>query len=209
MHWEWIVPVIAVVLWILSSVIRTPEEPPRDLRKRRMPGGPQRPPAPQPGQPPTEVDRFLEEINALRRRAAAEEQRPGEPRESQSPPPVAPPRPMRPIEERRPVVKRPPRPRPTAPPPSRPVVLAPSPVMSPPPLAGAQVALAVEVLDVLPASQASIPAIPIVAGIAKDSPAVTQLLSLLRNPATLQTAVLLQEVLGQPRCHRQRRSSRR
>jgi hypothetical protein len=197
MHWEWIVPVIAVVLWILSSVIRTPEEAPRDLRKRRMPGGPQRPPAPQPGKPPTEVDRFLEEINNLRRRAAAEEQRPGE----------APQRPLRPAEERRPVAKRPPRPRPTAPPPGRPVVMMPpSSVVPPPPPAGATVALAVEVLDVLPAAPASAPPIPIVAGIAKDSPAVTQLLSLLRTPATLQTAVLLQEVLGKPRCHRSRRT---
>jgi hypothetical protein len=35
-----------------------------------------------------------------------------------------------------------------------------------------------------------------------SSPAIAQLHSLLRNPQTMQTAVLLREVLGPPRCRR-------
>lgn len=196
MHWEWVVPVIAVVLWILSSVIRSPEEPPRDLRRRRLPnnrpaqGG-------EPARPSSEVERFLEEINRLRRRAAdgqkpADETREEEPRAEPSPRPEPPPRPQPPSLPRRP------RRTPAVVVPPRRAVAQPPP---PPP------AQAVPVLDVLEVIAA--PATPMAKAAQRipapaASPAVAQLRTLLASPQNLQTAVLLHEVLGPPRCRRRR-----
>ncbi|MBY0525249.1 MAG: hypothetical protein K2R98_17715 [Gemmataceae bacterium] len=208
MQWEWVVPVIAVVLWIISSVIRAPEEPPRDVRRRRLPMGEQ--PA-EPAKPPSEVDRFLEEINKLRQRAAEEPKTviPANPEPPKRPrPPDAPrpiprrPRPIDPPPPRRPMVE-------TLPPKvvvERPVgTLAPA-VPLPPPPVPVVVAPVIEVVAAVPASarsgQRSPPAgAPSIGA----SVPITQLLALLHSPKAAQAAILLNEVLGPPRSRRHRK----
>jgi hypothetical protein len=188
MHWEWIVPVIALALWIISSLVKTAE----DRSKQAGPGEPLPPDSPP--RPLSEVDRFLEEINRMRRRQDEEQRQetPPQRREPLATPPspvvvrqveptTAPnfekpvvveekPRPRTIIRHRRP------EPRPTQFKPSAPVPAAP-PLPPPPP-------------SVPPARP--------------YSPAVAQLQALLRSTQSLQTAILLQEVLGPPKCRRRR-----
>src|SRR5438270_7083007 len=73
MQWQaWIVPVIALGVWILSHLLRGNEQdkkaPPLDRQKGKGPGGRQK-------EPLTDLDRFLREVN--RRRQNAEERRTG------------------------------------------------------------------------------------------------------------------------------------
>src|SRR5438552_1813882 len=71
MHWEWLVPVIFLIVWIVSSLIQGAErERARNNRPRSLPGG-DRPSGDRPSRrPPTDIDRFLEEVNRRRRQAA-------------------------------------------------------------------------------------------------------------------------------------------
>jgi hypothetical protein len=196
MHWEWVVPVIAVVLWILSSVIRAPEEPPRNLPRRRLPDGR---PAGEPARPSSEVERFLEEINRLRKRAS-EEQKTAEAREEEpraEPPPR--PRPEPPPTPRR-IPRRPPT---VVAPPRRVVVETPPTPVAPPPSVALPVVEGLEIIGVASPLSAAKPAQRLAAPAV--APAVAQLRALLTSPQNLQTAVLLQEVLGQPRCRRRHR----
>jgi hypothetical protein len=165
----WIVPIIAIAVWILSSLIRPEEKAQRNpLRPRRWPnedrGG-----MDQPSRPVSEVDRFLEEINKLRKKA--EEERPAEVVEVPRP---APPRLQRP----KPVVE----------------VVLPASIPTLPPVV-------VEVLEVLPVAVP--PAAPVVQMPAsRPSPAVSQVRAMLRTPQAVRTAILLQAVLGPPRCRK-------
>jgi hypothetical protein len=179
MHWEVLIVVIAFAVGLLSWIFGKAEQP----QARRRPPGMD---GPAPGnRPQTEIERFLEEISRMKRRAA-EEQRGGAtediPRPASRPVPV--PRPKR--------VERMPRPAPSLPPRERPaaIVAAPPPVPAPPPLEGVGVA-AVEP----PSSRA-----PQVMIRSRTTPAAAQLGSLLRSPQALQAAVLLHEILGPPRC---------
>jgi hypothetical protein len=195
-NWMWIVLLIPVVIWILSTVIR-PEEPPR----RRFPPRDDERAEPRRGRPPGEVERFLEEINRLRRRTGEEQQRPPET------PPARPEIP-RPVPRR---VVRPtaaaPRPRPQ--PVSRAVPLETqlgnipvpaSPSRPPAPVVPARGAA--PVLDVIPVSRA--PALASIAlPVPEGSPAAA-IQGLFRNPQTLAAAIILHEVLGPPRCKRRR-----
>lgn len=62
----WIVPLIAIVVWILSNLVR-PTEPPKSnpSRPRRMPG---QPGSGRPSRPSAEVDRVLQEIENSRKK---------------------------------------------------------------------------------------------------------------------------------------------
>jgi hypothetical protein len=198
MQWQVLVPIIVIAIFILINVFRTNEEQPRETRRRPM-GGP-RPPR-GPDQLPSEVERFLEEIERMKRRAVDEKPRAvvEEPRPEPAPVPV-------------PRVDRPQRPR-TAPPPrrtrpgplrERPIDVVPVPVLPPP--------LPPVVVEAVPLSQpvgAVGFAVQPVGAVspAKAAPPVQQLRELMRTPKTLQTAVLLQEVLGPPRCRAARHSS--
>src|SRR5579864_3093234 len=105
---KWVIPLIAVAVWILSNLAKNREEP---RRQRTAP-----PPRPEDGmgpvrrRTPVEVDRFLEEV---RRRREAAEAKLKKPQEESAPVPLAQPVPM-PLESRLPRV------RPVPPPPSRP-----------------------------------------------------------------------------------------
>lgn len=175
----WIIPVIAIAVWILSNLIRPEEKPKRELfppRRFPLPG------MDQPPRPTSEVDRFLEEINRLRKKS--EEARQSE--EMEEPQAAPPPPPPRPVERPRPV------------PPVIEVVLPasiPTIRMAPAP---------VEVLDVLPAMPLPPPPPIIPVPIRRGSPAVAQLQAMLQSPQSLRTAMLLQTVLEPPRCRKRR-----
>jgi hypothetical protein len=207
MGWEvLIVPLLALVVWILGTLMRQDEDP-RVRQRQRRPGmegpfGPGR-------QPVSDLDRFLTE--ARRRRELAEKGLPVPPPPAPAPPPRRPPTPA-------------PRPRPTGPTPSRSaapppprrqrdepmtVVKAPAPrparqdqpkgpipVLLPVP----QAEVAVEVVSAMRVPVAApepTPAAPV-------SPAVAQVLVLLRSPQSAATAFVLREILGPPLCLRRR-----
>jgi hypothetical protein len=173
MNWEiLVVPVIVLVVWILTHVIRPPDElPAKDARQEPEDGEP----APRLA---SEVDRFLEEINRMRRKAA----------EEQGLPPPAP-RPSPPREEVHtaqkteviPVLEpaRPARPRPRR--------------AAPAPVRPAQPAL------VLPAKAP--PPVPVPPVPLPPSPA-ENLRALLSTPNAIRNAMILKEIFGPPRSRR-------
>ncbi len=205
MQWEVLVPIIVMAVFILINVFRTNDETQRDARRRAQGAAP-------PNRPPSEVERFLEEINKLKQRAEEKKRAAGEDTPRAAPPVVMPtPTPAPRIEA--PVRPRPPRPVVT-PPPRRPLPESPrvrpplevvaTPVAPPPP----PLTPAPPPVPVVPAVVASVPVLspppaPMVTTVPeKLSPAAAQLRALLRSPQTLRVAVLLHEVLGPPRCKR-------
>ena len=70
MHWEWLIPVTFLIVWIVSGLIQGSErERSRMNRTRSLPGNDR-----QPGERPTQraatdIDRFLDEVNRRRRQA--------------------------------------------------------------------------------------------------------------------------------------------
>lgn len=181
MNWQiWIVPVIALAVWILLQM-RAPDAPPQLPRQRPLEGD-------RPRQPTGDVGRFLEEIERLRRQSAPERrEQPPEPVESAGPAAFERPSP-------------PPPPRPTI---EKPKVKKPRPV----PVTVVAPAATLPILDVLPVDPPRPQGAPTVAAPQKPrrvAPATAQLTSLLQTPGSLQTAILLQEVLGPPKCRRKR-----
>jgi hypothetical protein len=183
MNWQiWIVPVIALAVWILLQM-RAPDAPPQQPRQRPPEGD-------RPRQPSGDVGRFLEEIERLRRQAAPERR--------ERPPMVE----AAPVESTGPAAFE----RPSPPPPR---VEKPKKVKKPRPVPVTVVApaAALPILDVLPVDPPRPHVAPTVAAPQKPrriAPAAAQLTSLLQTPGSLQTAILLQEVLGPPRCRRKR-----
>jgi hypothetical protein len=191
MHWEWLLGVIPLVIWIIASLVKTAEE----QSKQEKPGE-----SLPPGSPPrdqSEVDKFLEEINRMRRRQE-EEQREQErsrrteplPSPARSPaaarmePMAAPnferPTPLPEKPRLRPVKPRRAETRHSQPKQPAPIVVAPPAPPPPPP-----------------------PVMPQLAP-RPVSPAIAQIHYMLRSPQSVQAAILLQEVLGPPRCRRRR-----
>jgi hypothetical protein len=214
MQWGvvWTIILISVAMWFLSNLFRGGE----DERAQGRPGqDPRRNPGGRGKTAGADIDRFLEEIN--RRRKEAAERQGVKPPEALSPATARPrrPRPQRPEPsprsaqipmalpvaraERRPEVRR------TLEEPVLAVaveeVVKPAserkPARTALPAARVQ-AVAVVAEPVLPASLTAIATVSMKA----QSPALTQLMSLLRTPQTLRTAVLLHEILGPPRCRR-------
>jgi periplasmic protein TonB len=192
MHWEWIVPVIALALWIISSLVKSAEEKP----KQAKPGEPL--PDAVPPRPQSEVDRFLEEINRMRRRQE-EEQRQQEPTRRSEPLPPIPPPPPPVVVQVEPKASEPT----TAPNFEKPAVVVEKPKTrivktrrtEPRPTPPRQPAVIVEATlpHLAPSVQAPTP-----------SPAIAQIYAMLRSPQSIQAAILLQEVMGPPRCRRRR-----
>src|SRR5438132_8209822 len=78
MHWEWLVPVFFLVVWIVSSLIQGAErERSRMNRPRSLPGSDRPPGERTTRRAPTDIDRFLEEVNRRRRQAAERRPAPG------------------------------------------------------------------------------------------------------------------------------------
>jgi hypothetical protein len=192
-----IVFVVIVVLTVLGTLLKGADEP---KAPPRMPGD-DRP------RTITEVDKFLEEINRLKRKAANEQAAPPpvRPVNLEAPPPPRP-RPMEPFPppRPRPAVAEVPRPRP------RPVQPRPTPTRAAPVRASEPVILdvvevvqSVKPVDVLPPPPPPSPT-PGRSQTVTPSPTLAQFRELVRTRTGLQTAIVLQEVFGPPRCRRRR-----
>jgi hypothetical protein len=213
MQWEvLIVPLIALGVWILSTLFKGEED--ERVRQRRpgfdgAPGVPRR--------PVTDLDRFLEE--ARRRRETGERPREAAPRPA---PPQSQPRVSRPA---LPSASSPPR----ATPPRRPARSAPSsaprrrapdpaelipltrPEVIPPqevviPLAAQAEPKIVRVEPVAPQTVPAQPQTPSGSAVTRPtvvlSPIVAQVRSLLRTPQSAAAAFVLREIFAQPICKR-------
>jgi hypothetical protein len=189
MGWEVLIPVIAIAVWILSSLLRGSEDD-RQVNRPRAGNGGRDPEAGPARRPVNDIDRFLQEVQRRR----------------QSEPPTRTPPPPRPMPEA-PVPS--PRSRRRAVPPAEfpPLRPAPPPPRMEPVEVEAVVVVPAPVPVARPAERAPrppepppppprpAPSVPV-------SSAGGQLMALLRSPQTLQTAVLLHEILGPPRCRR-------
>jgi hypothetical protein len=156
---EWIVPVVVLIVWLISTIMKSREEEPVRPRK----------PGTEPGRKPTgDIDKFLQEIDRLRRKSAEEQGRTARP----VPPP--------------PRVK-----------PSPPVVTRAKPVPRlEPAIPGPVVVEAVSASPV-----ANLPR-PGRATVDRPPTGATATMHLLRSPRSVAAAVVLQEVLGPPKCKR-------
>jgi hypothetical protein len=202
-HWEWLVPVLLLIFWIVSSLLQGLEkERARANRQRSLPAG-DRPPGERPiRRPPSDIDRFLEEVNRRRRQAA--ERRPASSGREKPPVPTVGPTSTMPL------------PRSSTGPVSRPLAVPVQPVSSPrgkipqaipvtPVTAAAEILAVASALRQPPAQSAPLPA-PTVTAITPPvesvAPQIPPFAELLRNPDNLPTAVLLHEVFGPPRARR-------
>jgi len=180
LEFKWIVPVIVVIVWVINAILksRENEEPVRPKR----PGG-----GPRDGRNPVgDIDRFLQEIDRLRQKTAEER--------GTAPPPV-----VRAVPRARPVpVPTPSRQRPAARPP---LVVEPLQVVQP---------ISPRVPIVQPAARHGDTARTLVpskagrmaASYAVDLPRVSEALNLLRSRQSAATAMVLNEILGPPKCRR-------
>ncbi len=189
--------VVSVLVWIMSNLFSTKEED-----QVEAPSPPRKPPASRPRPSASDIDRFLDEMNRRRRQTA--EQQPG-------PAPTAPrprrPKPVRPdlpvavptATRMPPAVRRPPERRPGRP--SQLTAIEVQPVAKAPvQTAGAdQIAEAV-IVSSLPSALRAAP----VNKPRPVSPAMAALLPLLTSGVQLRSALLLHDILGQPRCRRPR-----
>ena len=191
----WLILLIPVAVSILSLLFRATKEEPRRPGRMRPGEGPVA------GRPQrrsvSDIDQFLEEINR-RRREAAERRRAAEA-------PSAPVRPAPP--EDRPPLPPPVRARPLPPPVVKPPRRPERERQEPPRLREQEKII---IAEVVPSARQSGPAMPAPEAAAQvavatprpASPALTQLLPLLRSRQGLRTAFLLQEILGRPVCRR-------
>jgi hypothetical protein len=204
MEWvKWVIPLIALAVWILTSLIKSQQEEPRRRSTTRFPPQPQggeEGTGPRPRRTSGEVEQFLEEIRRRREsgvKPAEVEQRP-RPVVREAPPVIvveAPrPRPAPRTPPALPPKRQPPRREEPATPRKRPavteeVVVArivstpPITVAAPPPPAASAITLAVS----------------------PTAPAARQFLDLLKNPQSMRVAFLMREILDRPVSRRPRR----
>lgn len=172
---EWVVPVVVLIVWLVSTILKSREQ---NEPVRAKPGGGD-------GRKPTgDIDKFLQEIDRLRRKNAGEQGQTARqaPQVRPIPPPV-------------PRVRAVPRVKPV----TRPAevlaieeVQVVAPVSSP---VAAEFVAPVRASKPLGVAQVSTMEL-------RQSPGVTAALHLLRSPRTLAAAVVLEEVLGPPKCKR-------
>jgi hypothetical protein len=170
MKFEWIIPVIVFVVWVLNQLLRSREN---DEPVRPRPGAPNR-------SPTNDIDRFLQEIDRLRRKGAEERG------ESERPP-------ARPVPRARPV-----------PPPVQRARPAPRP-LEVRPVQSAPEVVVVEAAPARPAPPAAMPELrvqPVDRRGDRRPSATATAVALLRSPQTLAAALVLQEILGPPKCKR-------
>jgi hypothetical protein len=193
-NWEWLVPVIILLIWIVNHFLRGADED----RPVNRPRGGDRPGEGRPARrSSSEIDRFLDEVNR-RRRQAAERKQSAPPRERPAPAtarttrPSSPPRPASSRSAPPPrVVRQPLDRRPERQPPGETVV-----VMESVPIA--QVAAASP-------SEPPLPPPPVSPSSQPPSAAMVQLASLLGSADSLRTAVVLHEIFSAPLSHRRHR----
>jgi hypothetical protein len=172
---------ISIGVWLLANIFRNRDEEQRSTRPRRS---------------PSDLDKFLAEIQRRKSQAEASGERPTPPRAIPEPPPRRAAPPQRPPSPRPPVV------RPVVVPMQRiesapPVLLEVVEAVAPPQPPAASQRLP-EVLPVSPQAPQP-PAPPLAAAGALRTGALRDLL---RTPQSLRTVLLLREVLGPPVCRR-------
>jgi outer membrane biosynthesis protein TonB len=215
MHWEvLIIPLIAIGVWVLSTIFKGVEDERQKERLRRGPGN--QGGGPRPRRPVTDLDRFLEEARRRRQTAAqprlAEPVQEVRPRPSEQQPTPPPPRPV-PVPPRA-APARTERPRPVR---TQPAVrrVEPAPTRRPIPMEPVTevqpIPVVVPVADrPEPTSQpapspspAPPPAAPAtVMQPQPASPALARLVGLLRSPQSAATAFVLREIIDEPKCKR-------
>jgi hypothetical protein len=205
---EWLVPIVVLGVWILSSLLRNNEEERRNPRKPRpfpdREGGQVDRPQ---GKSSSDIDRFLEEVNRRRRQAGEARKVPPPPERPQvrtppvaeavpvqrqrRPPPAQGGRPVTPRARRQPVPERVVEVLPQAEPVTAVEVVPPAaPVLWPP------------VEDAYKLAGATSAGVAQVTGIRKPSPELTQLAALLRTPQSMRSAMLLRIIFDPPVCRR-------
>jgi hypothetical protein len=191
MKFEWIVPVIVVIVWLINAIVKSREND-EPVRPKRAGAGPR-----EGRNPAGDIDRFLQEIDRLRQKSAEE-------RGTAPPPPVV--RPVA-VPRARPAPAAPvPRARPAArPAPGRTfesVVGEPIPLTAPAP--GPAPAVTAAPPSSTNSTQALIPSMAarLTPTNAIDRPRVTAALKLLRSSNLLATAVVTNVILGPPKCKR-------
>jgi hypothetical protein len=177
---EWMLPVFIVVVWIVQYILRNRENEEPVRAARGKPGD-----RPANRNPSSEIERFLQEIERMKKKSAEERSEP--PKANRAPLPKA-----------LPAGAKPPRARPVAPR----IQVRPAQTESVPVIAIERVpdlaspAAAVRSVGTLPtASKAIAPA-------RRLSHALDGALSLLRSPQSAASAIVLNEILGAPKCRR-------
>src|SRR5438034_4909941 len=90
---EWIVPVVVLIVWLVSTILKS--------REKAAPVRPRQPGAGDGRKPSSDIDRFLQEIDRLRRKSTDESNSAERP----SPPPPPRARPVQAVPRVRPVQK--------------------------------------------------------------------------------------------------------
>jgi hypothetical protein len=202
MHWEWLVLVIFLIVWIVSSLIQGVEkERSRMNRSRSLPGA-DRPPGERPTRrAPTDIDRFLEEVNRRRRQAA--ERRPAV--SGREKPPVPTVGPAAPVSRPR-IPARPASGKTIVPVQRIPSGKIPEAIPVTETTAAAEILAVASVMHAVPQNapwaETAVVSAANVAGVESAPAAIPPLTELLRAPDTLRTAVILREILGPPRSQR-------
>ena len=201
MHWDWLVLVIFLIVWIVSSLIQGVEkERSRMNRPRSLPGGDRPPGERATRRAPTDIDRFLEEVNRRRRQAA--ERRPAPSGRDKPPVPTLGPAAPRPAIPARPVSGRI-----TVPVQRVPSGKIPEAIPVTETTAAAEILAVASALHAAPAanfpSAETAPVAATSSAALENAPAVLPpLAELLRSPDNLRTAVILYEIFGPPRSRR-------
>src|SRR5262245_7228541 len=199
MDWiKWLIPLIALAVWVLSNLARNREEPRRPTRSSPPAGGSGDPPSTPRRRSSAEIDEFLQEV---RRRREVNEQR----KVKKAP---ANQEPRRPVEapRARPSLSIPEPVMPPAPPPPPPPVV-PVPAISLPRIPTASTLAKEEIVvarvvsePVKPAQRTVQPAPTVTVTARRIGPPATpkQILQMLRNPQALARAIVLREIFEPP-----------
>jgi hypothetical protein len=177
---EWMLPVFIVVVWIVQYVLRNREKEEPLRAARGKPGD--RPANRNPG---SEIDRFLQEIERMKKKSG--EERPEPPKPNRAPLPKV-----------LPVVAKPPRVRPVAPR----VSVGPANAESVPVIAIERMPTSTPSAAALRPVGTLVTAPKAIARPRRLSPALDGALRLLRSPQSAASAIVLNEILGPPKCKR-------
>jgi hypothetical protein len=192
---QWIIPLIAVAVWIITHLLKAGNDQQKQRRQQQPPQG-----GGTPRRPAGDIDRFLEEIQRRRKDV------------DKKPPPVesAPPAPV--IRETPRPVKPPPIPRRVEPPVvvsqrRRPPEIPQRPRQVVPPVELVvleevkEVTTGIAEANVAPSARAAFKA-PTVSAAMAPTPGAKKLGEMLRTKEGLQAAILMNELIGPPRCKR-------
>jgi hypothetical protein len=192
---QWVIPLLVLAVWIITNLLRAGNEYQKQQRRQQAQGN-------TPGRRPTgDIDRFLEEIQRRRRDGGkkAPVEAPSVPVVQHPPRPVKPP-PLPRRAERQ--VRVPPLPRTRTP--ASQVVAPPIEVVVLEEVKPAEATMGIAEANVAPSERAAYRA-PTVSAVKTPTPIAKALIDLLRTREGLQSAMLLQEVIGRPMCKRPRK----